>query len=108
MKVSEINKFLNENIEKLDCLRIIFNDNSFRIGTLLHNKTKHNQWFFVSDIDLEDYCQNEGNKYTKIINGEDIGLLIIEPIELRQKSESFIVLKYLKQQLHKVMEDLND
>ncbi len=108
MKASEITMFLNENIETLVGLRIIFKDNSFMIGTLLNNKLNHNQWTFVNDVDLEDYCETQDKRYTIVIKGDDIGLLLLEPLELRQISESFIVHKYLREKLKEAMENYNN
>jgi len=107
MKASEINIFLNENIEKLDCLRIIFKDNSFMIGTLINNKTNHNQWTFVNDVDLEDYCETQDEQYTIVIKGDDIELLLLEPLELRRTSQLFIR-DYLRKQCIDAMENFND
>jgi hypothetical protein len=108
MKASEINKFLRENIEKTDVLRIVFKDNNFKIGALLHTNTNKNQWNFIRDVDLEDFCETQDEKLTNVINGEDIVLLLLEPLELRQKSESCNVLKYLKQKQKEAMEKFND
>jgi hypothetical protein len=108
MKASEINKFLRDNIEKSDVLRIVLKDNDFKIGALLHNKTNRNQWTFIRDVDLEDYYETQDEKLTNVINGEDIELLLLEPLELRQKSESYNVLKYLKKQRKEAMEKYKD
>lgn len=108
MKAIEINKFLNENIEKLVCLRIIFKDKSIINGTLLNNKTNHNQWTFVKDVDLKDYCETQDEQLSKVINGDDIQLLLLEPLKLRQKSESFIVLKYLQEKHKEAMDNYKD
>ena len=108
MEASEINKFLQENIEKTDILRIVVKGNDFKIGALLHNNTNQNQWTFVNDVDLEDYCETQDEQLSKVINGDDIQLLLLEPLELRQKSESFIVLKYLKEKRKEAMEKYND
>lgn len=108
MKASDVNKFLQESIEKTDVLRIVLKDNDFKIGALLHNKTNRNQWTFIRDVDLEDYYETQDEKLTKVINGEDIELLLFEPLELRQKSESYNVLKYLKQQRKEAMEKYKD
>lgn len=108
MKATEINKFLIDNEEKENVLRIVFKDNNFKIGALLHNKTNRNQWNFIRDVDLEDYYETNDEKLIKIINGEDIELLLLEPLELRQKSESYNVLKYLKQQQKEAMENFDD
>ena len=108
MKASEINKFLLDNGEKENVLRIVFKDNDFKIGVLLHNKGNQNQWTFINDVDLEDYCETQDEKLTKVINGDDIQSLLLEPLELRQKSEAFIVLKYLKQQRKEAMEKFNN
>ncbi len=108
MKASEINKFIRDNIEKSDVLRIVLKDNNFKIGVLLHTKTNKNQWNFIRDIDLEDFCETQDEKLTNIINGEDIVLLLLEPLELRQKSESYNVLKYFKQKQKEAMEKFNN
>lgn len=108
MKASEINKFLRDNIEKSDDLRILLKDNDFKIGALFHNITNRNQWTFIRDVDLEDYYETQDEKLTKVINGEDIELLLFEPLELRQKSESYNVLKYLKQKRKEAMEKYKD
>ncbi|WP_288980536.1 hypothetical protein [uncultured Flavobacterium sp.] len=108
MKASEINKFLQDNIEKSDVLRIVFKDNNFKIGALLHANTNKNQWNFIRDVDLEDFCETQDEKLTNVINGEDIVLLLLEPLELRQKSESYNVIKYLKQKQKEAMEKFNN
>ncbi|MBP6754615.1 MAG: hypothetical protein KA210_00610 [Bacteroidia bacterium] len=108
MKTSEINQFLQVNEEKTNTLRIVFKDNNFKIGSLLLDNKNQNKWTFVNDVDLEGYCETQDEKLTEVINGDDIELLLLEPLELRQKSESFIVLKYLKQQQKEAMEKFND
>jgi hypothetical protein len=108
MKGNEINKFLKDNVEKTNILRIVFKDNDFKIGVLFHYKENHNQWTFINDVDLEDYCKTQDEQLTKVINGDDIQSLLLEPVELRQKSESFIVLKYLKEKRKEAMEKFND
>lgn len=108
MKASEINKFLQDNVEHTNILRIVFKHNDFKIGVLLHNNENQNQWTFVNDVDLKDYCKTQDEQLTTVINGDDKELLLIEPLELRQKSESFIVLKYLKQQRKEAMDKYED
>lgn len=108
MKASEINQFLQVNEEKTNTLRIVFKDDNFKIGALLHDNKNQNKWTFVNDVDLVDYCETQDEKLTEVINGDDIELLLLEPLELRQKSESFIVLKYLKKQRKEAIEKIND
>lgn len=75
---------------------------------MFYYKINQNQWTFVNDVDLQEYCETKDEQLTKIIKGNDIQLLLLEPLELRQKSEAFIVLKYLKQQRKEAMEKLNN